>query len=223
VEFFVTEALSEQNHLCSSSVSLRGIFLSQRLAEEQVREKDILRKPCFDKFAAQIALFLFDNMATEPNTTPSDPELARLEALAKLLDNQFRVPGTNWRFGLDGLVGLVPYLGDMAGFVVSGILMRTMLRRGAGPLLMLRMLGNYVLDALVGVVPIVGDLFDFGFKANRRNVDLLKRYYADGKAGPSAKWSVALLGIVFFALFVGLIWLVWKLAAMLLGWVWGMM
>jgi hypothetical protein len=176
---------------------------------------------CFDNFAAQN--HPLSNMATEPNTTPPDPELARLDALSKLLDNQFRVPGTNWRFGLDGLVGLVPYLGDMAGFVVSGILMRTMLRRGAGPILMLRMLGNYVLDALVGLVPIIGDLFDFGFKANRRNVDLLKRYYADDKARPSAKWSVALLGLVFFALFVGLIWLVWKLAAMLLAWVWTVM
>lgn len=156
----------------------------------------------------------------EQQTTPTDPELARLDALAKLLDNQFRIPGTNWRFGLDGIIGLVPYVGDMAGFVVSGILMRTMASKGASPLLMIRMLFNYILDAIVGIIPFAGDLFDFGFKANRRNVDLLKKYYADGKAKPSAKRSVAFLGLLFFALFIVLIWVVWKLAALVLGWAW---
>jgi len=151
-----------------------------------------------------------------------DADLARLDAMAKLLDNQFVIPGTNIRFGLDGLVGLIPYVGDMAGFVVSGILFRTMMKRGAGPLLMLRMMGNIVLDALVGIVPIFGDLFDFGFKANRRNVNLLREYYASGEQRPSAKGSVIFLGILFFILFIGLIWGIWKVAALLAGWVWGL-
>ncbi len=154
------------------------------------------------------------------NTIPHDPELARLEALSKLMDNQFRIPGTSWRFGLDGIVGLIPYVGDMAGFVVSGFLMRTMVKKGASPWLMIRMLFNYVLDAVVGIVPVVGDLFDFGFKANRRNVNLLKKYYADGTIKPNATRSVAFLGLLFFALFIVLIWLVWKLAALVLGWAW---
>lgn len=146
-----------------------------------------------------------------------DPELARLDALAKLLDNQFRIPGTQWHFGLDGMIGLVPYVGDVAGLAVSGILMRIMMKKGAGPWLMLRMLFNYVLDVVVGVVPFLGDLFDFGFKANRRNVHLLKQYYADGKAKPDASRSVAFLGILFFVAFVALIWAFWKVAAWLLG------
>jgi len=154
------------------------------------------------------------------NSFQEDPELARLDALAKLMDNQFRIPGTNWRFGLDGIVGLIPYVGDMAGFVVSGFLMRTMVKKGASPLLMLRMMFNYIVDAVVGIVPFVGDLFDFGFKANRRNVNLLKAYYADGKVKPNATRSVAFLGLIFFALFIVLIWLVWKLAALVLGWAW---
>jgi hypothetical protein len=152
----------------------------------------------------------------------SDPDLARLDALAKILDDQFRIPGTNARFGLDGIIGLVPYVGDVAGFVVSGILMRTMIMRGAGPLLMLRMMGNFALDAVMGIIPIAGDLFDFGYKANRRNVNLLKKYYADGKAKPSARWSMSLLGILFFVLFGLLIWGIWKIAAMLVTWVWGL-
>ncbi len=154
--------------------------------------------------------------------TNADPDLARLDTLASWLDNRFRVPGTDIRFGLDAIIGLVPYVGDITGFVVSGFLMRTMIRRGAGPILMLRMMGNFVLDALVGIIPIAGDLFDFGFKANRRNVELLKKYYADGKTRPSAKWSITLLGIVFFVLFALLIWGIWKLAALLVTWVAGL-
>ncbi|MFN0034585.1 MAG: DUF4112 domain-containing protein [Saprospiraceae bacterium] len=161
--------------------------------------------------------------AATANTPPPDPELAHLDALAKLLDNQFRIPGTDLRFGLDGIIGLIPYVGDMAGFVVSGILLRTMVIKGASPLLMLRMLFNVVLDAVIGIIPFLGDLFDFGFKANRRNVDLLKKYYADGKAKPNAKRSMAFLGLLFFALFIVLIWLVWKLAALVLGWAWAAM
>lgn len=149
-----------------------------------------------------------------------DVDLKRLDFLARLLDNQFRVPFTNWRFGLDGIIGLVPYVGDLAGFVISGFLLRTMVKKGAGPVLILRMMGNYVIDTLIGIVPVVGDLFDFGFKANRRNVDLLKKYYADGRVKPNVKRSVAILGFLFFLMFVALVWVMWKLAAMVVSWVW---
>ncbi len=162
-------------------------------------------------------------MENQQNTAPtqgSDPELARLDTLAKLLDNQFAIPGTNYRFGLDGLIGLVPYLGDMAGFVVSGFLMRTMLKKGAGPIMMLRMMGNFALDAVIGIVPVIGDLFDFGYKANRRNVDMLKAYYADGKAKPNAKGSIAFLGVLLLAMFGLLIWAIWKFAAFVFAWLW---
>ena len=157
----------------------------------------------------------------QPNS-PTDPDMARLDMLAKLLDNQFAIPGTSYRFGLDGLMGLIPYVGDIAGFIVSGLLFRTMLKRGAGPLLMLRMMGNMVLDTVVGIIPIVGDLFDFGFKANRRNVNLLREYYASGEHKPNAKGSLAFLGFLFFLLFICLIWGIWKLAALLVAWVWGL-
>lgn len=148
-----------------------------------------------------------------------DRDVARLDALAKLLDNQFVIPFTNWRFGLDAIIGLVPYVGDVAGFVISGFLLRTMIRKGAGPWLMLRMMGNFLLDAVVGVVPLIGDIFDIGFKANRRNVDLLKRYYADGKAKPNVKKSVATLGFLFFLMFIALIWALWQAGAWLIQWI----
>jgi Domain of unknown function (DUF4112) len=160
------------------------------------------------------------NEQVTDNSFNQDPELARLEALSKLMDNQYRIPGSNLRFGLDGIIGLIPYMGDMAGFIASGFLMRIMVKKGASPLLMARMLFNYILDAIAGTVPLFGDLFDFGFKANKRNVTLLKKYYADGKVKPNATRSMAFLGIVFFVLFVVLIWLVWKLTALILIWVW---
>lgn len=153
-----------------------------------------------------------------PSSAPADdPDIKRLDHLAKLLDNQFVIPGTSFRFGLDGIIGLIPYVGDMAGLLVSGVLLHTMFKKGAGPIVMLRMAGNYILDALVGVIPLLGDLFDFGFKANRRNVNMLKRYYSSDKPRPSAKWSVALFGILFFVAFIFMIWGVWKLAGFLLS------
>jgi Domain of unknown function (DUF4112) len=146
----------------------------------------------------------------------ADPEMARLNTLANLLDNQFRIPGTNMRFGLDALIGLIPYVGDMAGLIVSAYLFRLMIKRGAGPVIMLRMLGNSLLDTAIGIVPVVGDLFDFGFKSNRRNVNLLQKYYADPtKPRPNAKWSLFLLGIVFLAILIGFIWLIGRAVAAL--------
>lgn len=150
-----------------------------------------------------------------------DSSLAHLDTLAIWLDSRFRIPGTNIRFGLDGLFGLVPYIGDITGLLISGIFIRIMLQRGAGTLLMLRMMGNVMFDTIVGVIPLAGDLFDFGYKANRRNLNLLKRYYADGKAKPSAKRSFALLSLLFFAVFILMIWGIWKLSATLITWLWG--
>lgn len=154
----------------------------------------------------------------EEDINPEAPDMEWLDKLAKLLDNQFRIPATNIRFGLDGIIGLVPYVGDITGFVVSGILLRTMVKKGAGPLLMMRMMWNFVLDAVIGMVPVLGDLADFGYKANYRNVNMLKAYYADGKAKPNSKGSMAFLALVFFLIFAALIWGIWKFSAMTVAW-----
>ncbi|MCC6459678.1 MAG: DUF4112 domain-containing protein [Saprospiraceae bacterium] len=153
---------------------------------------------------------------------PIDPDLARLDTLASVLDNRFRIPGTQIRFGLDGLIGLVPYLGDVAGFAVSGVLFSVMLRRGASAFILLRMMSNFMVDALVGTIPLLGDLFDFGFKANRRNVDLLKQYYAEEGPKPSVRRSVLLLMLFFFAFLVLLIWLAAKAVAAFWSWLGGL-
>lgn len=149
-------------------------------------------------------------------------DMARLDALANLLDNQFRIPGTNFRFGIDAIIGLVPYVGDISGLIISGYLFHIMLRNGAGVGVLLRMLGNVLLDAAVGVIPFIGDIFDFGYKANRRNVDLLKKYYAKNPDRPKVKHSLLILGFLFFLLVIGVMWLLWQAVSILTAWVFGL-
>jgi Domain of unknown function (DUF4112) len=143
----------------------------------------------------------------------TDPDLKFLNNLANLLDNKFVVPGTTWRFGLDGIIGLIPYVGDFAGFAVSGYLMTIMVKKGAGIGILLQMFGNMVIDALVGAIPFLGDLFDFGFKSNRRNVELLKEYYAKNPNRPNAYFSFGLLAFLLLVLFALLLVGVWKVSA----------
>jgi hypothetical protein len=102
-------------------------------------------------------------------------DLHRLKSLAHLLDTRFHVPGTNWRFGLDGLVGLIPGVGDAAGALVSLYIVAEAWRLGVRKRTIVRMLGNVALDSLFGAVPVAGDLFDFIWKANARNLRLAQR------------------------------------------------
>jgi hypothetical protein len=113
-------------------------------------------------------------------TTPLDQRtqqsLARLEALARLMDGAFVIPGTTIRFGLDGIVGLFPVAGDMIAGLVSTYLIWEAAQLGAPGWLIARMLANTLLDTFVGAVPVVGDAFDVLFRANMKNMALLRRY-----------------------------------------------
>jgi hypothetical protein len=102
--------------------------------------------------------------------------LARLEALAKLMDGAFVIPGTTIRFGLDGIIGLIPVAGDMIAGLVSTYLIWEAKRLGAPRWLIARMLANAFLDTAIGSVPVVGDAFDVLFRANMKNMALLHRY-----------------------------------------------
>ena len=105
-----------------------------------------------------------------------EQRLARLDALAKLLDVAFILPGTNIRYGIDGLIGLIPVVGDIITTAISLWLVREARALGAPWHLTMRMLGNVALDGVVGAVPLVGDAFDVMFRANVRNVRMLKRW-----------------------------------------------
>lgn len=102
----------------------------------------------------------------------------RYQQLVRLFEQAFRVPGTNWRFGLDALLGLIPGLGDLIGAVAAGYGVWLARRMGAPAALQIRMLGNVALDAFGGAVPVIGDLFDLAFKAQVRNRVLLERWLA---------------------------------------------
>ena len=106
---------------------------------------------------------------------------ANLRAYAHLLDSAVRLPG-GFRVGLDGLVGLVPVIGDLVGVGLSGYLVVAAARLGIPRTTLVRMIGNVAIESTVGMIPILGDAFDFFFKANERNVRLLEREL-DRRAG----------------------------------------
>lgn len=109
--------------------------------------------------------------------TETEKSRKKLERLAWYLDSSIKIPGFNARFGIDGLLGLIPGVGDTLGALVSSVVISEAARMGAPKVLLLKMAFNVALDALVGIVPVLGDLFDFVWKANQRNVQLLNRYF----------------------------------------------
>lgn len=105
-------------------------------------------------------------------------QLERLRRLAYWMDAGLRVPGTQLRFGLDPIIGLVPGFGDAAGAVLAVGIMTEAVRRGTSRFTLARIAANIALDALFGAVPLIGDVFDAGWKANLRNVALIERHVA---------------------------------------------
>ena len=110
----------------------------------------------------------------------ADPELeasvARIEAIARLMDDMFVIPGTNTRVGLDAIIGLVPVVGDLVSQAISSYLIWEARQLGVSRLVLGRMIANTAIDTVVGIVPFVGDAFDVAFRANRKNVRLLKAH-----------------------------------------------
>jgi hypothetical protein len=100
------------------------------------------------------------------------PEVERLDKLATLLDSRFQIAG--FRFGIDGILGLIPGVGDAVALGLSGYLIAEAARAGARKRTLVRMAGNAAIDAAVGSIPVVGDVFDFVFKANKKNIRLLR-------------------------------------------------
>lgn len=102
-------------------------------------------------------------------------ELERLERLAELLDSRFRVPGTDMRFGLDPLLGLVPVLGDAVAAIISIFIVLRLANLGVSRFTQARMLLNIVLDFGIGSVPVIGDILDVAYKVNIKNIALARR------------------------------------------------
>ncbi|WP_034256594.1 DUF4112 domain-containing protein [Adhaeribacter aquaticus] len=154
----------------------------------------------------------------EPANTPAtDPRLRWIEAVSTFMDNQFKVPGTNFRFGLDPILSFIPIGGSVASFAISAGLLLTMLKYGVSRKVWILMLGNLALDTIIGSIPIIGNIFDFTFKANQRNVNLLKKHYQEGKYMGSGNGIIFMVILVILILLFLLVYGAWKLVHYLLS------
>ena len=146
-------------------------------------------------------------MATK-NTT--NKELRSVELFARLMDSQFQIPGTRFRFGLDPLLGLIPGIGDFTGFLLSAYMLLICARNGASGYLLARMTLNILIDALIGSIPLIGDVFDFAYKANNLNLKLMQQHYTKGRYKGGA-WKVVMpVVIILFAVIACLAWCSYK-------------
>lgn len=135
---------------------------------------------------------------SEPWTLHDDAAFARrdrmartLEQVAWLMDRAFHIPGTRIRVGLDAVLGLLPLGGDaITGLVQAGLVLVALKHYRVPKLVAARMVFNVLLDIAVGAIPLLGDLFDIGFKANTRNIQLLEAHrHPVGTAGGPARGS----------------------------------
>jgi hypothetical protein len=129
----------------------------------------------------------------------------KLDALAWLLDSSVQIPGTRWKVGLDAFIGMIPVLGDAIGAALSTYIMVMAAKMGIPRVTLLRMGFNVTLEAVVGLVPFVGDLFDFAWKANRRNVDLLRAHLENPSQARKGDWLFATIFILFSLAVLGLL------------------
>jgi len=114
------------------------------------------------------------------------------DRLVTLLDDRFRIPGTDLRFGLDPVIGILfPGIGDAVTGVGSIGLLALALRRGVPRVVLIRMIFNILIDTFFGALPIVGDIFDVAYKSNRRNLEIILEH-EESKASPTA-WDYALI------------------------------
>ena len=117
-----------------------------------------------------------------------------LERLEILLDEAFRIPGTQIRFGIDGVIGLVPGLGDVLAGVLSAVIPVAAWIRGVPYITLVRMAANLGIGVLVGTIPLFGDIFDIAWKSNRRNFRLMQRHLGEPRQHTWRDW--AFLGVL---------------------------
>lgn len=142
----------------------------------------------------------------------------RLKTLAYFMDESIRLPG-GYRIGWDGIIGLVPGLGDVAGLAVSAYIIAESARTGAPKSVLLRMSANTAVDTIIGAIPVLGDMFDFAFKANRRNLRLLQAHLdaPQRTRRVSIGWLALIGGLALLALVAVLV-----LLGRLIAWLWNL-
>ena len=141
-----------------------------------------------------------------------------IKSVSYLLDEQFRLPGTKFRFGLDPVMNLIPGIGDISGFIISGGLLLAMAKKGASNKIVVLMCLNILLDATIGAIPIIGQIFDFFFKSNTRNLKLMREHYIEGKHQGSGKNVIMITVIILIILLAILVFTMVKLAQWIFSW-----
>ncbi len=124
--------------------------------------------------------------------------LAEVEAIAWLLDNSIPVPGTGRRFGIDALIGFVPVVGDVLSGGIGLFVVWRASRFGLPRVVVARMLANSVIDIAIGSIPLLGDAFDLWFKANTRNLAIVRRHLEHPETSTRNDWLVlgGLIGLI---------------------------
>ena len=142
-----------------------------------------------------------------------------LRKLETLLDEAFRVPGTKFRFGIDGIIGLVPGVGDVLAGLLSLIIPIAAWIRGVPYVTLARMAANLGIGVLVGTIPLFGDIFDVAWKANRRNYRLLQRHLGEPRRQTWKDWVfLLLLGVALTVVFaIPIVLVVWAINWLLQG------
>ncbi len=146
----------------------------------------------------------------QPQNRPPVELTGRLwwvEHIAHLFDDAFRVPGTQFRFGLDPLLNFIPLLGDASGFAVGAALIWVMAKHGVSRKVLILMVINITVDAVIGAIPLLGYVTDFYFKANTRNLKLLKEHYYENKHTGSGTGLVITLLLILLIIFLGVLYL----------------
>lgn len=147
-------------------------------------------------------------------------EIDRLEKLARLLDSAFPLVG-NFRIGVDGLIGLIPGIGDLVGASLSTYMVVKAAQLGASTFSLIRMMSNILIESLVGIIPILGDLFDVTWRANERNMRVLQNQLSHEPPLRGSKkrltTAVILLLLVFVLVLFGLVFLAFSLLWMLIS------
>jgi hypothetical protein len=129
-----------------------------------------------------------------PNAQPGNSDLSRI--VAWILDDLIRVPGTNFRIGLDPIVGLIPGIGDASTAAFSSFILLQSLRAGVPRIVLVRMALNILVNSVIGGIPGLGDLFSAGFKSNKRNYALLQKHARAGRVSTRGDWAFVIALVV---------------------------
>lgn len=153
------------------------------------------------------------------NGVPDDPFIA---LVARLMDNAFVIPGTNIRFGLDPIIGLIPAFGATATSLISIVLIALSARRGVPKIVLGRMAANVLINAAIDSVPVLGDIGSIFFRSNARNYELLRKHAGAGatRASTVGDWLflLALLGGVLLVIGLMILGTITLLRLMLAPW-----